>query len=98
MIVEVNGVENTIFFVTIPGPAVGPTLEVLRKNGIGTNVGRVILSALDYMKPDLSKPLTGVNVTVANMADGGKKPPPLKGFQHFMKVRKTLQIYFFVFR
>ncbi len=86
MVVEVCGIENTIFFVTIPGPAVGPTLEILRKNGIGTNVGRVILSTLDYMKPDLAKPLTADDVTVANMAAAGKKPPPLKGLQHFMKV------------
>lgn len=30
MVVELKGVEKTVFLVTIPGPAVGPTLEILR--------------------------------------------------------------------
>ena len=30
MVVEVAGIENCVFLVTIPGPAVGPTLEILR--------------------------------------------------------------------
>jgi len=30
MIVELNGVTKTLFFITLPGPAIGPTLAVLR--------------------------------------------------------------------
>lgn len=68
----------------------------LSKNGIGTNVGRIILSSIDYLKPDLSKPLTKPDLSIANMADEekvvpptpGKKAAPLKGFAHFQKARK----------
>lgn len=111
MTVEVPGTKNTIFFVTVPGPVVSPTLEVLRyvhalyrlsmlikplsKNGIGTNVGRIILSSIDYLKPELSKPLTKPDLNITNVTDEekvappppGKKAAPLKGFQHFQKVR-----------
>lgn len=30
MLVELSGSSKTIFLVTVPGPAVGPTLEILR--------------------------------------------------------------------
>ena len=52
-------------------------------------MGRIILSTLDYMKPDLTKPLAKSDLTVDNMAATDKKaaPAPLKGFQHFQKVR-----------
>lgn len=49
------------------------------------------MSTLDYMKPDLSKPLAKSDLTVLNMAEPEKKAAPLKGFQHFMKVRVKLQ-------
>lgn len=70
---------------------------VLRKNGIGTNVGRIILSTIDYLKPELSKPLTKADLTISNVTDEekvapptpGKKAAPLKGFQHFQKVINT---------
>ena len=119
MIVEVPGVKRTIFFVTIPGPAVSSTLEILRydfepllmlsisvdnpniwyimltrKNGIGVSVGRIALTSLEYIKPDLSKPLEQVEIkaeavptaTDAKPVTDRKKPPPLKGYQHFQKV------------
>jgi hypothetical protein len=69
MIVQLTGAHNTIFFVTVPGPAVSSTLEILRKNGIGVSVGRVILTAIDYLKPDLSKPLKQIPGTVDDEAD-----------------------------
>lgn len=65
-----------------------------RKNGIGVNVGRVILTSLDYLKPDLSKPLTmheEEGQTPKEKLKKGAKPPPLKGFAHFQKARKTTE-------
>lgn len=91
MVVELVGTEKTIFLLTIPGPAVSTTLEIFRKNGIGTSIGRIILVSLDYMKPDLARPL--INDPEKDAADvkKGIKPPPLKGFQHFQKARKTTE-------
>ncbi len=57
MITEITGVTNTVFMVTIPGAAVSSILDILRKNGIGEFIGRVILSPVEYLKPDLSEPL-----------------------------------------
>ncbi len=65
-------------------------LVPLSKNGIGTTVGRVILSTLDYMKPDLAKPLAESDATVENMKEPEKKAAPLKGFQHFQKVYESI--------
>jgi GTP:adenosylcobinamide-phosphate guanylyltransferase len=90
MITEVRGIDNTMFFVTIPGPVVSNTLEQLRKNGIGVSVGRVVLSSIDYMKPDLSKPLADSDSTLSS-AKNNKKSASLKGISHFQKARKTTE-------
>ena len=92
MVVELTGVDKTIFLITVPGPAVGPTLEIFRKNGIGVSIGRVILCSLDYMKPDLAKPLyVDAEKEATDAKKAGPKPPVLKGFQHFQKARKTTE-------
>jgi uncharacterized hydrophobic protein (TIGR00271 family) len=100
MVVELPGLKNTIFFVTVPGPAVTPTLEYLRKNGIGVSVGRIILTAIDFLKPALDKPLQKILVADPTddeknaLLEGGEVKPkkgPLKGFQHFQKARKTTE-------
>jgi hypothetical protein len=57
MVSEIVGIENTIFLITVPAVAVTPTLEVLRRNGIGISVGRMILTSLEYMRPELGVPL-----------------------------------------
>ncbi len=58
-------------------------------------MGRIILSSLDFLKPELSKPLTKPDLTLENMKRDDqvvvpnpdkKKAAPLKGFQHFQKV------------
>lgn len=69
-----------------------------RKNAIGKSVGRIILTSLDFIKPDLSQPLTSADLVGDLMEDdpekaaldsakanpsGKKKPQPLVGFQHF---------------
>jgi uncharacterized membrane protein len=105
MVVEMMGRKNTVFMVTVPGPAVSPTLEHLRKSGIGVSVGRVILTTIDYLKPELAKPLSrvpeekkddeeGAETKDGDENDGRKKrskAPPLKGFQHFQKARRTTE-------
>lgn len=63
----------------------------LRKNGIGTSVGRIMLATIDYLKPDLSAPLVKPQLTLEQMQEEAKKPPPLKSFQHFKKARKTTE-------
>eukprot|EP01033_Poteriospumella_lacustris_P012118 gene12118-8665_t len=91
MMTEVSGKENTIFMIVIAGPAVSGILEALRKNGIGTSVGRIMLATIDYLKPDLSAPLVKPQLTLEQMQEEAKKPPPLKSFQHFKKARKTTE-------
>ena len=58
-------------------------------------MGRIILSTLDYMKPDLAKPLAKSDLTVQNMTEPEKKAAPLKGFQHFQKVRENDDVHVF---
>ena len=99
MIVELPGLVNTIFFVTVPGPSVSPTLEFLRKNGIGVSVGRIILTSIEFLKPGLDKPLHKITLDKKNddeqeVVDAGKAPKkkgPLTGFQHFQKARRTTE-------
>lgn len=93
MIVELSGPTNTLFFVTIPSPLVSPTLEHLRKAGFGVVVGRIILSSIDYLKPDLSKPLHKEVLSSEEKikAIEAPKPKALQGYQHFQKVRKTTE-------
>ena len=69
MVVELSGTNKTVFMVTIPGAAVTPTLEQLRKNGVGVQFGRIVLSALDYLKPDLASPLAKIHVSGAKVAN-----------------------------
>jgi uncharacterized membrane protein len=88
MVVEITGVDKTLFLITVPGPAVASTLEIFRKNGVGTSIGRVILCSLDYMKPDLTKPLFNDPEIAKKEA---AKPAALKGFQAFQKARKTTE-------
>ena len=99
MLVEVPGLMNTIFFVTVPGPSVSPTLEFLRKSGIGVSVGRIILTSIEFLKPGLDKPLQKIildqkveedDVEVGEKA-APKKKGPLTGFQHFQKARRTTE-------
>jgi len=64
-------------------------------------VGRIILCSLDFLKPDLSKPLISNDATDDNNNDptspkssdknAKKKPAPLTGFSHFQKARKTTE-------
>lgn len=91
MLTEVAGKENTVFLLTVPGPAVSGTLEALRKNGVGSSVGRIILTSIDYVKPDLAAPIVKPKLTLEQMQEEAKKPPPLKGFMHFQKARKTTE-------
>ena len=126
MIVEIHGNQNTVFLLTIPGPSVSSTLEILRyiiwkqfqcfkyyyktffnrKNAIGKSVGRIILTSLDFIKPDLSHPLTSGDLVGDSWEDDPekagpdtaktnlptkKKAQPLVGFQHFQKARKTTE-------
>lgn len=98
MFVEMPGLVNTIFFITVPGATVSPTLEFLRKNGIGVSVGRIILTAIEFLKPSLDKPLQKIMtpdvVEEENLLEDGKpkaKKGPLTGFQHFQKARRTTE-------
>jgi hypothetical protein len=99
MLVEINGHNNVVvFYVTLPGPAISPLLELLRKYGVGSKFGRIILTSLEYMKPDLTNPLTQENLTLQmtrDIADDSKKSTksvkPLQGIQHFQKARKTTE-------
>ena len=69
-----------------------------RKNAIGKSVGRIILTSLDFIKPDLSHPLTSADLVGDLVEDDPekagpdsaktnlptkKKAQPLVGFQHF---------------
>lgn len=66
-------------------------------------MGRIILCSLDFLKPDLSKPLVAPDATEDNMKSdphspkpsdnktAKKKPAPLTGFSHFQKARKTTE-------
>ena len=90
MIVELRGVSNTLFLVTLPAPAISPTLSSLRKNGFGVSIGRIVLSSIDYLKPDLSKPLQKPE-DENDIKPAGSKPPALKGFQHFQRARRTTE-------
>eukprot|EP01035_Chromulina_nebulosa_P018629 gene18629-24364_t len=87
MVVELKGVDNTLFLITIPGPAVGSVLETFRKNGFGVKVGRIVLSSIDYLKPDLSKPLA----LIEDESNTNKAAAKLAGFQQFIKARKTTE-------
>jgi len=61
------------------------------------------LCSLDFLKPDLNKPLVALDATEDGMSsdpnspkptDGKnakKKPAPLSGFSHFQKARKTTE-------
>jgi hypothetical protein len=99
MIVEIPGLLNTIFFVTVPGPTVSPTLEYLRKSGIGVSVGRIILTSIEFLKPGLDRPLHKIVIEVNDdeknlLLENGpqpKKKGPLTGFQHFQKARRTTE-------
>ena len=57
MMVESVCGDKTMFFITVPGAAVTGILEVLRQNGVGEFVGRVLLSPVEYVKPGLDMPL-----------------------------------------
>ena len=97
MYVEMTGLVNTIFFITVPGASVTPTLECLRKSGIGVSVGRIILTAIEFLKPSLDKPLQKIIMSEKAeeelLEDGKPKPKkgPLTGFQHFQKARRTTE-------
>ena len=100
MIVELMGRKNTMFMVTVPGTAVSTTLEHLRKSGIGVTIGRVILTSIEFLKPDLSRGLVKIpedkkpeDVEAADnkVDEPKKKAAPLKGFQHFQKARRTTE-------
>jgi len=101
MIVELTGRKNTMFMVTVPGPAVSATLEHLRKSGVGVTIGRVILTSIEFLKPDLSKGLIKLPeekkaddpeaAESAKTDEPKKKAAPLKGFQHFQKARRTTE-------
>lgn len=56
----------------------------VRKGGIGTSVGRIVLSSIEYVKPELSKSLAYMDEVEARK---GKNKPGLVGFQHFQKAR-----------
>jgi len=91
MVVEMTGVGKTLFVVTVPGAAVSATLERLRKNGIGSTVGRIILTTVEYVKPGLDEPLVKAldeNGKIVKKA-GTKKA--LAGFQHFQRARQTTE-------
>lgn len=51
-------------------------------------MGRIALTSLEFIKPDLSKPLHRTDTAEVKDASGApkKKPPALKGYQHFQKV------------
>lgn len=98
MVVEVVGVKNTIFFVTVPSPAVSGILDALRRNAIGEAVGRVILSPLELLKPALSEPIVSISLLddgdQQSAVDQNKqkpKPKALAGYDHFKLARKTTE-------
>jgi len=62
-------------------------LKSERKTGVGVSVGRIILTTLDLLKPDLSKPLEQVEVAEPS----SPKPAALKGFAQFQKARRTTE-------
>lgn len=84
MVCEVKAVDKAIFILTVPGPAVSNILEVCRKNGIGEYVGRITLTSLEYLKPDLSEPLHRTHKQI-------KSKKKLNGYQHFKLARKTTE-------
>lgn len=65
-------------------------LPVCRKNGISNNVGRILLTPIDYAKPDLTKPLAKPDLTLDSLKVE-KKAAPLKGLAQFTKARKTTE-------
>lgn len=91
MVVEMSGVGKTIFAITVPGAAVTATLERLRKNGIGSTVGRVILTTVEYVKPGLDEPLMKALDENGKVIKGGGKKKSLAGFAHFQKARQTTE-------
>ena len=91
MVVEMTGVGKTIFAVTVPGAAVSATLERLRKNGIGSTVGRVILTTVEYVKPGLDEPLVKAIDDNGKVIKSGAKKKALTGFTHFQRARQTTE-------
>ena len=72
MMVESACGDKTMFFITVPGAAVTGILEVLRQNGVGEFVGRVLLSPVEYVKPTLDMPL---------FVEAKKRKAPVKKLQ-----------------
>jgi len=96
--VEVQGTNgNTVFILTLPGPAISGILATLRKSGIGTNIGRILLYTLEFVKPGLDQPLAKPELQVVDGAVAEvitkkkKKPKVLKGYDHFKLARKTTE-------
>ena len=91
MVVEMTGVGKTLFVVTVPGAAVSATLERLRKNGIGSTVGRIILTTVEYVKPGLDEPLVKALDENGKIVKKGGVKKALVGFQHFQRARQTTE-------
>lgn len=92
MVVEFTGVGKTVFSVTVPGAAVSATLDRLKKNGVGSTIGRIILTTVEYVKPGLDEPLVKAmdeNGKVVKSKGGAKKA--LVGFAHFQRARQTTE-------
>lgn len=99
---EIHGPHVTIFNVTVPSAGVSATLAILRKNGVGVSVGRIVLTSLEFLKPGLDKPLSlvvlkaGTNHAEAQdiLIEAKSKVPkskPVAGFAHFQKARRTTE-------
>ena len=91
MVVEMTGIGKTVFAVTVPGAAVSAALERLRKNGIGSTVGRVILTTVEYVKPGLDEPLVKAVDENGKVIKGKAKKGALTGFAHFQRARQTTE-------
>ena len=52
---EIHGERNTVFLLTLPGPAVSTVLDICKKNGIGVVIGNITLGSLDCIKPRFNK-------------------------------------------
>ena len=99
LIVQLTGPKYTVFVVTMPGPQIGFILEQLKKSGIGSAVGHVVISSIDCLRPKFGKPPPPKveENNELNDAETGKvktkkeKPKIDLGFGEFQRARLTTE-------
>lgn len=91
MVVEFSGIGKTVFIITVPGAAVSATLDRLKKNGVGSTIGRVILTTVEYVKPGLDEPLVKAMDENGKIIKKKSNKKALVGFAHFQRARQTTE-------